>query len=420
MNKEVIFVLFFVAACPLVFAQEQVSVQVYKELYVPGESVQAEIRVNGSVSEIDEHHIELHNEQGQKIAIAPFLDVIENGHLFLVFDLPLGAEEGVYALKVVDIPFQVNNVLQLVTAEKPLSVAPATPVISLFPGFVKVDRERVSVNVRLTNKGGSAQVQVAAPEFVAHVYQTPQVLNQGATRLFKFAIDASAVAESTKEFITFSYANKEYKLPLFIFKEETGESIWEDFFFVTTTSLINKTIGEDEMVERVLRVKNNGSAQIELSLHATPEVSEVVEVSPSNIILAPGEEKEVLVSLNKEKDAIQGIYRGSIVAATTKKEVVFGVVVEVRGSEVGIITKQDIFDDLPLEVPDKKEQKGIQVIDFNFTSTQEAEPSDNKRKGGFLVLSLVIVLLLLFVFLIKKKNVKRTTFQQYISGMKKR
>ncbi len=395
-----------------VHAQELISSKLYKDVYSPGETIQLEIFTQDPIKDPQSKDISL-TQDDTKVAISPFLKKINQDHYFLFFNLPLTIKDGSYKLGISNIPFIVNGILQEQSHSVGLNIKKELPLLSISPGIILPDD---NLEITVSNKGQSTSVKITAPSFISHVYQQPQLINEGTSRKFIFNVDQSKIeAESAN--ITISY-EKEYVIPIIFSAQITSpqqpiQQNPDPISFITSLPYLNRTIREDKTFEGTLVIKNMLNKTLnDISIYLIGDLDEITEFSPESITLPPLAELGIDIIVNKEKSLKKPSYSGSLVATYQGFSMPFSMdfIREEKPKKEEVATQPTV----------KEAQEEDQDIEDFFNYSVAPQP-EKKQKHTTLVIFLVILAIGLVIYILFKKPITRKqSFSQYIKKMEKR
>ena len=414
MKKGSLLVLIVLLVVVQVHAQDMLHITPYKSEYAPAETVQVDILLDqSSVKDIGETNILL-TQQGLKVAVAPFIEKITDWQYVAYFTLPLTIQEGSYELKVDKVNVLVDNVLQEISQTIPIVIAKQPPYLSISPGFIILGTQK-EIKITVTNKGPQTSISLVTPSFLAHVYQEPQVMNQGTSRTFKFTVNGTVTPDQQIGVIY----EKEYAIPIILPSlapsmpppQEEPVLSSNPFVFVAPTERLERTIDEKKVLKGTIALKNLRNETLQgVSLTLVGNLSSLVYVSPSGFDVQPFGQQNITITVNEKKQAPLEKYSGSLVATyqgfSLPYEMSFTIT---HAPSISITTNETIT---------KPQQQDELEYFFNYT----VQPTAKTLKRNYALWSLIIALALgiLFSYLLKKQTVRKQTFGEYVKKIQKK
>ena len=437
MEKKWLYLILFVLLLSFsqsVTAQEQTTITLYKQSYAPSETLQADISLNNPERALEANQITLRDATNQKIPIAPLLlRRTEHGYFFYV-DLPSSLTAENYSLSIESVPYIVNGNLKKITTKKEFAVTfPSNKsFFTLRPGGFVIEQALNAFEITITNKGITTPVTITASEDITHVYTAPETLEKDKQRTLKFSQSAAKSGE-----ITLRWDEESVHIPLFVkgvWEEEsnktaenkttnsTPQSVLQ---FVTDLKTVKRTLDPEQVLSGPLDIKNIGNATttgITIEVHGN--VSTLIQVNATALpAMVPGQQSSVFFWANKQKNAQEGVYEGSIVFINNEQELTLPLVLTVKKRPAG----ENRTDSLPLinkttKTPDRQGSDQQPQLPFLTNKTAPQQPIKEKKSSiGFVVLGVVLVILLiLFLMLRRKKTTEQTTsFEDYVKQLKR-
>ena len=393
MKRPMLLWLFFFALFATVVHAQEISL--LETTLSPGETLQAKITADPS-SLLLSSQISLLDVQNRKVNIAPLLVKITDEFYTLYFDLPLTLTEGNYTLEVL-------NAQAKIIIEKNIA-----PVLAINPGFINVQENQEEFQLEIENKQTTTEVRFATPLSIQHVYTTPQIVQEGTKRTFKFSFDGSRTNETLE--IVMNYENASYIIPLLLPPQEEltpPQTITGKLELLTTKKIVNKTIAPAQALSGPLSFKNTGNAPLyNVTVALTGNLEEIVTLDTTMVtLLMPSEEQSIFFWVNKEKQATLATYRGDITLTA--------------GTEISylpmIITVEETTEEQEDEVISLDEDDDIVIPFIEPKPISETPPKPKKVKVGVLVFIILFVLAVaIFFFMRGRRTIQKRTFDEYM------
>jgi hypothetical protein len=396
---------------PISYAQEMIEVHLHKETYAPSGTVQADITLTDPTKPLSPQNIALMHE-GNTVAISPFLKTVEPNKHVLFFNLPLTAEEGEYELSLNNLLFMVEGTLQEQTHTTPFTITKEPPYLAVFPGVIIDETE---IEITLTNKQQTTTLMITTPPFISHIYQEEEILNEGASRTFKFTLDPANM-NTSKTAITFTY-EKEITVPIYLTTQEPtppGPPVPSSIValeFETNITSLNKTLEPLEVLKGSLPVNNLGTEMVNANVYIIGNLNDIATVTPSTLTLLPQEQVTLEIMVNEDKAAPEGTYRGSLVVEYNDTIMEFPMAFTV-------LKKQEL--DITITTNETTEEPQQDIFEPFFDYGPPVPPPEKKTSFRLIIITIVIILFIAGFMFLKKQTTKKQTFEDYLKKSSKR
>lgn len=395
MNKKyLLFVIFFVLGSVSGFS---LDINLAKDAYSVGETLQAEILIDGKLEEdLTVSNVKL-DCSGNFIDVAPSLFKIEEDHYYSYFDL--GGRLGNCSFVLKDILYYESGFLERDSFEKNFELTGFNgSVITVSPAGARISdfSTEGSFEVYLENPYSLESINVSlgsSAEFI-DLSEDSLLISSGGFKSFNVYISELLVQENKKEEITLSYDGKDIILPIWIFYGgsvtlENESSVDSPLLeFVMDVDSINVSLNRSNDLKGYIAIKNSGSDLSLIRFELTGNLGEVIDLQTSEMdSFDSGDLFKQYLFVNQNKDAMPGNYSGSL-------RVVYG---------AGLI-EYPIFisvADLRIEEETNGISDHMEVIDF-----EENYFNQNGIGVWWFVLAFFVILALVIYFLYKRKNKK--------------
>ena len=407
MKKLVLFVLMLVISLSVFsFAVLAASIETNKEIYAPGETLQADIFGN-FIDPLDLNNIYFYRERAIPIIYDIFK--LKDKHI-LYARLPY--KEGNYTIKIKDARYSIPDGSSSEELIKQFEIKKTNQtILKVSPGFV-VARDDFSITLEANeNTQVEAKLEITG--------ETKQVeLIQNLEKKVYFSI------EGILNYTESNLRVGEYNIPVFIFPEKSEQEIIKETgsFRFNPPELKATILKEQDFSFKVglLNLGNINLSQIQIFSEISEELN--IEINPESIsLLETDDEKIIDLIFNYEET---GNFSGKIIAVSGELSAELDVEIDVTENQ----------SDVGFESPSYTEQETCSGLGGNICSVYEVcdgtyeftsegyccigqctkEKSDEVSSAWIYGLIIIIVigagLALLFYFMKKKQKVKPEDF----------
>jgi hypothetical protein len=418
-SKQIVWMIVFLCSLSLISAQEP-QITLYKTEYAPGETLQAEVNLGNAETPLFTEQIALFSAPGQEVRVAPFLFSRGEDKYVVYFDLPITLVEGIYSFEAEEVPYIVNQLLKKITAQKTFAIKEsANPVLAFSPGFFILKDEK-ELELRIENKKTTTDVIFNVTPGIKHVYNTPQVVQEGTKRTFRFVLDKKKLVDKNP-MIEVLYGTTSYTIPLLLpvvktIKQPQKKEVLE---LLTNADLVNHTIEFGETLSGPLRFKNKGNETLyNITLAVSGDLGLIVSTNRSVVAeLLPNNLTAVHFWVNKEGTAAIRTYEGEITVQGGSSTLSLQMVIEViAGSREPILPKENKTS----TVDDDSEEPSFPSV---FPGTKDPEPKPKKKEINYNVLIFIIAFVFAVIgfFIFRgRRTVEKKTFGEFMQGRNQR
>lgn len=402
MNKKYLFII-------LVFMISSVSafslnIELAKESYSPGETLQADILIDGYLEEnIGSKNIKLLCSNNY-VSIAPSIIKVSSDHYYSFFSLDQGISPQNCEFVIEDVIFYQEGFIRQADFNKNFSIlATNDSIVSINPAAFKIDDISVQNNfqVYVENLGDDTlNLSIfTQDDFVelslGELSGDPESASYFEVYLSEFLYSGEETAA-----ITLNYDTREFEIPIWIFEDDsTNITIPEEnntyvdeskLEFVMDVDMFNISLGSEEDLSGYVTIKNVGESISNILFSLTGNVGEIIDLQATNLdSLSSGESYKEYLYVNQLKNAEEGIYQGTLKVDYSSQYIEFPIFVEIKSGEIvgnGSVDNGDPVD--PGVVPDEG-------TEFNI---------------WWIVLLIILIALIAIYFLYKKKTKKNPDF----------
>jgi len=382
----------------LAFVAAEINVDVLKESYATGETVQAKVQMeNFAVSKLS-----LLDANGNKVGVGFFFLELGNNTYFVYFDLPPSMQTGTYTLYISDRRI-VEGRLEELNGTDSFDVVTANSAFSIKPAIVKLDPKSSSFKIELKHVyGNTIKVNISATDKA--IKPAREVITLEPLESKYLFSDYIFKELSEDSWIILSFDNRSYNIPIIVPVEEVTpvsnitENITEIenvtseatiaqpvIIFVNNLNVIKHRVAQNITIAGPLRFKSTSKLH-NVSFHVSPELEQVAILNVSMFPeFLPGKVYVQYMWLNKNKDVKPGSYYGRIFVESAE------------GAAYSIPLE------LTFEEAEKKEAEkevtikpivNISVGQFNLTIVNYSELKEEKEKRRTKSLMIAIALIL--------------------------
>ncbi len=400
MNKlSLFFIVIFVLGSTSAFS---IDINLAKDSYFPGETLQADITIEGVLEEnLANSNIKLYCSNNS-IGISPSLIKLSNTHYYSFFEINKALYGQNCEFTIQDAIFYESGFIMQRDFSKNFSlVSTNDSIVSINPSAFRVDdlSDQNTFRVFVENLGiESVNLSISTSnEFVdltGDLSGDPESSSYFDIYLSELLYSGEENAE-----VEISYNSKGYKIPIWIFEDvednnitvpEENESYIDGPFleFVMDVDRFDISLSSDEDLSGYVTIKNVGVDLRDIVFSLSGNLSGIIDLQTENLeLLESGESFKEYLYVNQMKNAEEGIYEGVLKIDYYSESLEFPILVEIKSGEVvSNGTNGDPVD--PGNPP--VEENGISIWWF--------------------VLIILLIALIVLYFLYKKKTKKNPDF----------
>lgn len=386
-------------ACILLISlASAIEIKLAKEVYAPGETLQAEI--SGSFLEnLKIENIHFYRERNIPIEY----DLLKVGDKYLLYAL-LPQREGNYSFKIEDSRYQIPTGISTNDIVKEFSIASSNKtIVSFSPGFV-VATEDFKIRLYSTE----------AAEVKTEFLNQTQTVSLSPYREAKVYFSISGIENYTETSLKIG----DYSIPVFIFPEKTNLPIEEAAKFRFSSSEFDVLLLKGETYLFTVELINFGKksiTDINLSSNFSNDVS--LQINPEQISeLQEGDSIFINLTFKSSK---KGVYYGELSAASEDNSTSLSMKIEVTENASAVINNTSpnpgISEENCSSIGGKKcnwdngesctKEKRFTLE--GYCCMGECAAKENSSSGwitGVIIIVLVLVLGVIFFIYIKKRQ----------------
>lgn len=397
------YLILFALLLPSVFAQEITS-NIYQEVYQPGETFQFEFSAKNLASEPSTANIKLFDSSNNEIKVAPFLLKIDQNY-FVYFDLPENLADGSYKVVLNKLKVDVDNVLKEVNHEINFNLNKKTSIISISPAVFVLNKES-ELQVQLNNKGPLVAVELTTSNFIKHPYTQSEQLTGFSSRKFYFDVNLKEIVYNTKGYIHINYSNESYTIPIFVI---TGSSEpIQAFEFITELTSLSRTMNKVEELSGGLGIRNRLNEDLkDVHFELTGNLNEIIKL---DITYVQSFKSQSIINekfeINKDKNPQLESYAGNFIVRSGQHSASFPIYIKFRPDSD--IPKEEVK---PTEKPKEKELFALpQPI---------AVSSKPESKSGLYLTILILLIVAAMIYKLSRNEKQKKSFKEYLSSIKR-
>ncbi len=300
----------------LISLASAVEIKLTKEVYAPGETLQAEI-YGSFLENLKVENIHFYRERNIPVEY----DLLKVGDKYLLYAL-LPQKEGNYSLKIEDARYPIPTGISTNDIVKEFSIAPSNKtVISFSPGFV-VATEDFEIRLYSTE----------AAEVKTDFLNQTQTVSLSPYKEERAYFSISGIQNYTETKLKIG----DYSIPVFVFPERTDIPIEEAAKFRFSSSEFDALLLKGETYLFVVELINFGRkniTDINLSSNFSKDVS--LEINPEQISELP-EGDSILINLTL-KSSKKGVYYGELSAVSEDISTSLSMKIEVTENQSAVI-----------------------------------------------------------------------------------
>ncbi len=395
--------LLFALLLPSVFAQEITS-NLYQDVYQPGETLQLEFTVKDLAAEPSTANIKLFDFSDNEIKVAPFLIKTDQNY-FVYFDLPENLQDGSYKVVLNKLKIDSANFLKEVNHEINFNLTKKTSVVSINPAVFIINKDS-ELQIQLNNKGPLVAVELTSSDFIKHPYTKSEQLTGLSSRKFYFDADLEGIIYNTKGYININYSNESYTIPVFVI---TGSSEpLPAFEFITELTSLSKTLNKKEELSGGLGIRNVLNEDLkDVYFELTSNLNEIIKLNITHLPLLKSQSIiNEFFEINKDKNPKLDSYTGNFIVKSGKYSASFPIYIKfIADSEI------------PKEVEPIKETEKEQEL-FSLPPPVPVSTKQESKSGLYLII-LVLLIVAAIIYKLSRKEKQKKSFKEYLSGIKR-
>jgi len=395
-EKYFFLVMFFVIGNVSAFS---LDINLEKEVYFPGETLQADISVDGTLEEdILTSNVKLlcNNDS---VSVAPSLLKLDVDHYYTFFKLSESLT-GDCELKLHELIYYEGGFLRQESFYENFSLVETnSSVISFIPAGFRIDDFDLQSNLRvyLTDLNEEVtNISVESSDAFAEVSDSEISWDSLFFDIYlsEFLYDGTPKAE-----ISLGYSGQFFKIPIWIFHDvddtlpvEENDTYVDEakIEFVMDVSEFDVSLSENEDLSGYVTVKNTGSDLSEVAFSLTGNLGEVIDLQTENLDeFNSGESFKEYLYVNQRKSTALGVYEGTLKVEYELTSVEFPIMVEITENDPG------------------------EVVSNGTGNGGDIDPSDDDEKGisiWWIILVIILLALVAIYLTYRKKTKKKTDF----------
>ncbi len=197
---------------PIYVSAHEINFQ--QDYYKPGETLQVEILIPNSASEINSKNILISNNTDE-IKLGFILKKITNEYYFLYFNLPEDIQDGCYILEVKNILYKENNVLKETQISNNFTINSkiSRDLFTIQPAILQFEKNTPYTQVLIQNKETKTiTLQLNTSSELIQVLETQLILPANSQKTINVYANLEKTVKGTKEFLIIGH----YKIPIWV------------------------------------------------------------------------------------------------------------------------------------------------------------------------------------------------------------
>lgn len=398
-----IYLLLFALLLPSALAQEITS-NLYQEVYQPGETLQLEFAVKDLAVEPSTSNVKLFDSSNNEIKVAPFL-LKADPNYFVYFDLPENLPDGSYKVVLNKLKVDSANFLKEVNHEINFNLIKKTSIVSVNPAVFIINKDS-ELQIQLNNKGPLVAVEVTSSDFIKHPYTKSEQLTGFSSRKFYFDADLEGIIYNTKGYININYSNESYTIPVFVI---TGSSEpIQAFEFITELNSLSRTLNKKEELSGGLGIRNRLNEDLkDVYFELTGNLNEIIKL---NINHVQSFKSQSIINeqfeINEDKNPQLDSYIGNFIVKSGQYSASFPIYIKFR-------TDSEIIKEIE-PITEKQEEQDLFALPPPIPVSIKQE-----SKSGLYLTILVLLIVAAIIYKLSRKEKQKKSFKEYLSGIKR-
>jgi hypothetical protein len=400
-KKYLFFIIFFIVGGVSAFS---VDIDLAKENYLPGETLQAEIFIEGTLEEqISASDIKLLC-RGSSVSISPSLIKLKINHYYSFFGINqyLNFQECEFIIE--DMIYYDGGFIKQNNFYKNFSLSESNEsVVFVNPAGFKIDDISSQSNLRvyLENLGEEgANISINTESSFIEFSSNELSWLPESSGYFDIYLSEFSYADEEKTEVILRYGSSEFIIPIWIDQDvgQNTSNVVENITYVNEAKLefvmeverFNISLSEEEDLSGYITIKNVGTDLGEIDYNLTGNLFEIIDLQTETLnSLNAGDSFKEYLYVNQMKNATEGIYQGTFKVNYESKTIEFPIFVEIKGEEIVLNGTGNGGEDVGPGTPPQENEK-INIWWFVF-------------------IVLLIILIILY-FLYRKKTRKDPDF----------
>lgn len=367
-----------------------------QDSYKPGETLQAEILIPNSASEINFKNIIIFNLTDE-IKLGFILEKITNEYYFLYFNLPDDIQDDSYTLEVKDILYKENNILKEAQISNNFTVNSqiSRDLFTIQPAILQFEKNTPYKQILIQNKEQkSITLQINSSDKIIQTLESQLIIPANSQKTINIYL--TKITKGAKEYVYIG----NYKIPVWILGGISVASIQGKTFSFAILEENNEVLLERldaELSENQISYENIiiqnllNESVYNLSISLTGNLNEIIELNTTFADeIKPNDKIIEYILINKERAPKSESYLGNLVLSSEKYNIEFPI-------ELNILKEEIPIEEIP------EEAEPVKLV--NETKIPEKQKIEEKSPVTFILAIVSIILLLIIVyFIIPKKK----------------
>ena len=382
------------------------EINIFKEIYSPKETFQAELIFQNLVEEIKAEDIIIRKSDNQPTNIGVLFSKITNEKYFIYFDIP-EIEEGDYLLIVRHVKYLEDGILKKIDFNEKFTIKKeVNNLISVKPSFIIFNsRDKNFFKVEIKNNGENIEnIKISEESNSTNLFNNNLTIAKNSEDSFYFSLLEAGISERDKVNIKLSYGEKVFLIPVYLTKELTKGQL-----------LIYKNIENKEQVENYyveipfgnyaeasLFLENNQDKNLSnLTISLNDNLKDLIKLGFYNVdFFENNKNLQLNLFINQDRNSEKGTHSGNLMIKSNEIETILPITIDIIESHLYNITETQKIKINPVENTENQ-------INNEMNKTVILKPKLNNKKLSYILISSVILFFFLIYLIVFIKTGKK-------------
>ena len=354
-----------------VIKAEDIEINLQKEIYSPGETFQALVKLNVEpLNELTASNFNL-KYNGTTVPTAKFIKSLNNSEYYIYFNLPKTLENGSYDFGIYNTLYKKNGLTKNDALTKTFNINKKDHILYITPGFIIKEIEYYEtpiLTIKLTNNGNEIEDITISTEggFLIPNKEEFAVANNDEDSL-SIRTNISRRIKTSEGKIIINYRDGSYEIPVILTKKSLGpeqvnetdyseEDLSNALAFTTNKEKLSVKITQLEILKDTISFINYANTTLyNLKVEILGEVAKITTITPSTIQeLKANQEVLLEITINKDQN-IDKNYSGTIQISNEKTNLTISLEIQKIIEEIRTLTNKTIINETKIPEKDIKE-----------------------------------------------------------------
>jgi len=372
------------------------GINLYKAVYSPGETLQAEVNFSKSVEVFSSGNVKLECVNGAEV-IAPSIFNIDFNQYFVYFNIDKNVEWGNCSLILKNIIYSDGGILNSIDFNRSFILNNSNNSLSLSPAGARIYdiNSQNNLQVYLTNNGlETMDIALSSSASFVDLSEDNLLIPAGHSSQFNIYISPLLIQDTDVENVYLSFSNNSLRMPIWLFYSSENitfnnslknNSLIDEakVDFLMDVDNITISLNSSKEISGYVQIINNGKNLDSVSFGLSGNLVEIVVLGSSNISsFNSGDNFKEYLYINQRKNAAPGLYSGNLIVNYETQQKTFPINVEIIG------------------------EINIPVNNSTFNRTNSSTRNDESKISVWIYVGIFFIVLIIFVYILYKKRTK--------------